>query len=303
MLHITNGDSVVAGFRAASLAGEFLAWRDPLHDGPVPAAPDLPALSAIRAQALADFGWGTMAALCEDFAQRDATLLAFREHDEVVLWFEHDLYDQLQLLQLLAFFHSADRGDTRLSLIELDRHPEVVPFYGLGQLNARQLTELLPGRVPVSDARLEHASRQWRVFTSDCHTELRGFDRLLEEYPGVNTGLSRTERQLLLAARSGARSRAELYREANRCEEVPWGDSSVFLRMDGLSSGPDPALVQTATDSFALSATGEAILAGERDWLNARGGADTWLGGVHLTGLQPKWRWDSQASLLRPQTQ
>lgn len=61
MLHITNGDSVVEGLRSADLAEEFLAWRAPLHHGPVPATDSLPQLSAIRAQTLAGFGWGISA--------------------------------------------------------------------------------------------------------------------------------------------------------------------------------------------------------------------------------------------------
>ena len=61
MLHITNGDSVVEGLRSAGLAEEFLAWRAPLHHGPVPATDSLPQLSAIRAQTLAGFGWGISA--------------------------------------------------------------------------------------------------------------------------------------------------------------------------------------------------------------------------------------------------
>lgn len=302
MLHITNGDSVVQGLRAAGLPGEFLAWRDPLHDGPVPATDSLPQLSAIRAQALAGFGWGSYAEILADFRLRDARLAAFREHEEVVLWFEHDLYDRLQLLQILAWFRS-QKFPCNLSLIEVDQHPEVTPFYGLGQLEGPQLAALFPSRLPVTAERLEEAAHSWRIFTSTSHENLRGLDRLLEEYPGVTDGLARTERQLLLAARGGATSRHDLYRAASRYEECPWGDSSVFLRLDNLSSGPDPALLLDNAGGYTLTKTGASILKGETDWLVARGGANTWLGGVRLTGFAPKWRWDSKASRLQSQTQ
>ncbi|HXT19408.1 MAG TPA: hypothetical protein VN923_01535, partial [Thermoanaerobaculia bacterium] len=36
LLHITNGDAVLACFRAGGIGGEQVAWRDSLHDGPVP---------------------------------------------------------------------------------------------------------------------------------------------------------------------------------------------------------------------------------------------------------------------------
>ena len=55
MLHVTNGDAVLDGFRAGQIQGHYLAWRDPLHDGPVSATDSLEALSDIRARALSNF--------------------------------------------------------------------------------------------------------------------------------------------------------------------------------------------------------------------------------------------------------
>ena len=42
--------------------------------------------------------------IAADFAARDAVLSAHSGFDRIELWFEHDLYDQLQLVQVLAFF-------------------------------------------------------------------------------------------------------------------------------------------------------------------------------------------------------
>ena len=54
MLHVTNGDSVIASFHAGHIPGEYLPWRDVLHDGPVPRRDSLEALSDVRAAYLAD---------------------------------------------------------------------------------------------------------------------------------------------------------------------------------------------------------------------------------------------------------
>ncbi len=42
ILNITNGDSAVELMRKAGISGEYLPWRDVLHDGPVPAGLSLP---------------------------------------------------------------------------------------------------------------------------------------------------------------------------------------------------------------------------------------------------------------------
>src|SRR5258708_37766293 len=102
MLHVTNGDSVVHSFRDGGLRGTYLPWRDVLHDGAVPRRATLEEMSDVRAKEIHGLGgYGDYDSLRADFASRDATLAGFRDHEEGVLWFEHDLYDQLQPLRIL----------------------------------------------------------------------------------------------------------------------------------------------------------------------------------------------------------
>src|SRR6185436_601430 len=142
MLHITNGDAAVAVMVAGGIEGEILPWRDVLHEGPVPGGLGLEALSEVRAGFIFDSGWGLREPLTADFRARDARLAAFREHEEVVLWFEHDLYDQLQLLQLLEWFSQQDTGATALSLICTDEY--------LGPMKPERLAALYPGRRTIA---------------------------------------------------------------------------------------------------------------------------------------------------------
>src|SRR6185369_11209179 len=108
MLHITNGDTAVQTLESGGVAGDILPWRDVLHDGPVPADLSLDELSRVRARFIADCGWGEFEDVVADFESRDRTLTSFGDHGEVTLWFEHDLYDQLQLIQLLDYFANQD---------------------------------------------------------------------------------------------------------------------------------------------------------------------------------------------------
>jgi hypothetical protein len=104
VLFITNGDSAAGRIEASGLAGEILPWRDVLHEGPVPCGLSPEELSDVRARFLAERGWTSLAEARRDFARRDATLAGYGDHEEVVLFFEHDLYDQLQLIQVLDWF-------------------------------------------------------------------------------------------------------------------------------------------------------------------------------------------------------
>ena len=311
VLHITNGESVLHGFQAGRIPGEHLSWSDVLHDGPVPFTPELEDLSEIRAAALAGFGGHQYKPIRRTFGHRDRTLRDSANQDEVVLWFEHDLFDQLQLLQLLDFF--ALHPVRRLSLIQIDRHPEVEPFYGLGQLSGHQLKGLLDQRARVTPGQLAIGQEAWRAFRASEPVALEAIaqrhmpempflaaalHRFLEEYPSTFNGLSRVQYELLAAASKGHQRKHDLYQESQKLEVCPWGDSSVYMRLDALARSGG-ALVATA-GSYELTDLGKQLLEGEADWIRAHGGLDTWLGGVHLTGPEAEWRWDGTHLVHNP---
>jgi hypothetical protein len=324
ILHVTNGDAVLPSFRESGLDGDVLPWRDVLHDGPLPTTDTLEELSEVRARTLAAFGWGSYPELRIAFARRDAALYLSREREEVVLWFEHDLYDQLQLLQLLDWFARNGRGRARLSLVTLDAFPGVEPFHGLGQLRGGQLRELWPARRAVTMRQLATASAAWRdvraatpgamaaraagrarVHTTANHIQdedlpflAAALRRFCEEYPWTRDGLSRNERQILAAAASGAETPAAIHRATSAMESSPWGDASVFQRIEGLARTTTPALARRGSKAYELTALGRRLLAGEADWVVESGGLDRWVGGVHLAGATAAWRWDERTETL-----
>ena len=103
ILHVTNGDHAAAGLARSGLHGDVLSWRDILHDGPVPSDSDRAAFHLARSQFLLARGWVASATdVVVDLESRDARLSGTTTADEVVLWFEPDLYDQLQLAQVLS---------------------------------------------------------------------------------------------------------------------------------------------------------------------------------------------------------
>jgi hypothetical protein len=97
-LHVSNGDCT--DLPGTGLASRVLYWRDSLHEGPVPAVgPE--ELRRIRAAFMVGARVDDRAEGSDMFVERDRTLAANRD-GEYVLWFEADLYDQLQIIQILA---------------------------------------------------------------------------------------------------------------------------------------------------------------------------------------------------------
>lgn len=112
-LTITNGDSAADTLSEAGIEGKIISWRDVLHEGPVDSSLSPEELSKQRARFIAERRWGDFAHVSGDFAERDRVIRHLEYFDEIVLWFEDDLYDQLQLIQLLDFRKAKPRAATR----------------------------------------------------------------------------------------------------------------------------------------------------------------------------------------------
>ena len=135
----------------------MLAWQDVLYEGPLPLV-DPARQRELRAAFLGGCGFGDETTILRGLEERDGRLRrALADGGPVVLWFEHDLYDQLQLLQVLAL-----AGDgASLELINVGTFPGRPGFRGLGELSAAELETLWPERQPVDDAVRHVAADAW----------------------------------------------------------------------------------------------------------------------------------------------
>jgi hypothetical protein len=158
LLHLHNGDSTCGTLERSGVPGTNRVWADVLHEGPVPADLSPQQIREARARFVAAQGWENYETALERYKCWDESLASFPEYDEVIMWFEHDLFDQLILIHHLDFFARQDMNRTRLSLVCVGEYPGVEPFHGLGQLNTDQLASLLGTRQRVTSQQLELGS-------------------------------------------------------------------------------------------------------------------------------------------------
>ena len=325
-LHVLNGDSVRFTLERSDVPGALAVYAEILHEGPVPPDSGTRGWRETRSRYLSARDYLPYADAMRTLEGWEAKLETFADYDEVVLWFEHDLFDQLLLVRHLEWFARRNLGRTGLALICIGEFPGFEPFHGLGQLNAEQLTSLLGTRAPVSSEQTALGGRAWRAFTASDPTELDALvrsgdtralpflagalQRFLEEYPAVDTGLPRTERHILelLGAESLTPERLFVM-EARLEERVFMGDTTFWNRVMDLAAGDTPLVVVDVQPSgdcvlpvgtVAITDAGRAVLAGAADWVRLNG-FDRWLGGVHLSaasGGDVDWRYDRKARAL-----
>ena len=296
----------------ARVAGDFLPWRDVLHEGPVPGGLTLGQLSKIRAEYISSKGWGSADEIHRAFIQRDDMLRASSLYRKVILWFEHDLYDQLQILQILDWFAEHGAADTELSIICTDQY--------LGMQTPSEIPGLLQYEEIVSNSQLTLANKAWAAFRAESPQDwyallsqdtsalpfLEGaVGRLLQEYPACKNGLSRTAHQALQIISKGETHPGQVFALYQKTEERRFmGDSSFWTILRQLLSSSPALLSLSGADQLTLpagseqllqiTAAGEEVLAGKKDWLEMEQ-LDRWHGGVHLTESKP-WCWEKSAS-------
>ena len=308
ILNITNGDNAVAMMKQAKITGDFLPWRDVLHEGPVPNDLSLEALSVIRAAFITDQGWGNPQDIKQHFKERDQQLKRAHEYDEVILWFEHDLYDQLQLIQILDWFYQ-HQPNVPLSIICVDQY--------LGRLSPNDMRALQAVKTSVSDDQLKIAHEAWFAFRQKTPHDLQAFlrrdtsvlpflkgaiERLLEEYPSTVNGLSRTEAQALRVIAKGEIGAWQVFELNQKAEErVFLGDLIFWEILDRFMMADKPlitlfgqhqSLSSRKDQRFTITPTGLAVLSGKINGLDILG-LHRHIGGVYLTA-ENLWYWDAK---------
>ena len=316
MLHIRCGTDILWKLDDAGLPGRKLSWSDPLCEGPVPSA-DREVLRPFRSAWLARHYGVEHDGDLKDLTEADQVVDGAGSQDEVVLWFEADLFDQAILVHLLPRLAEVCGRDTRLTLVTLHEYPGMKRFIGLGQLTAPQLAELFARRIDVTPEMVAAAREGWTAWVHPTPELFAGIAsrvtcplpylpaaarRMLEELPDIRSGLSRTERQGLEAVAGKAPSLHAAFAASQDMEARPWqGDAMFFGLMWELTQGTTPLLEAeggwpTLTDgrknpSLMLTERGRAVLQGIADyWAGAE--RDRWVGGTRLGAGATDWRWD-----------
>ena len=242
------------------MPGRTSIWADALHEGPVTDVND-EQLVRVRAEFIAD-GLDVSADQVEaDLKQWRATVDQDHRYDELVLWFEHDLFDQLNLIQLLTRI-GRDRPIRKpVSLISIDRYPGRPNFKGLGELSPADIASLFNTRRRVTPQQFALAAVAWDAFRSGSRARIESLlqgdtsalpflaaalRRYLDEAASEPGGLTRSERRLIEQLTHGPVDIHAAFSGMHKGETAYYiTDSSFWAMVKGLADR-SPALIDVA---------------------------------------------------------
>jgi hypothetical protein len=309
MIHLHNGDVVAEAARRALLPGRHVSFRETLISGPV--RPGLRPSEWIeeRARFIAGYYGEHLLRTRNEILDQERTLDAVRDEEEIVLWFEHDLFCLANFLYLLVRLTKA----RRLSAIGCPRP--------LGTMTEEELVTTYMSRAAVPPLMLRIAAEAWKGYTAHDAAALNrfvvqdwpdfpflrdGMTLHAMRYPSTRNGLGEVEQRAMAGIDAGASDFGSLF---TRFDANPprygFGDGEFLRHLRRLATCAVPMITINESGEtmppkalFGITPAGRKVLAGEADFIELNN-ADQWLGGVHLTG-ETLWRWDPNAREVRP---
>ena len=215
ILHITNGDSTTQILNSLNFDGEIITWREMLCEGKT------------TIDVGSEFFWKTRFDFLKSSYKTnkktfiDYTLKEYRnlckqkQQDEIVLWFEYDLFCQINMIAVISWLKRFRKG-RKISLVCSGKIRKKKEFFTLNQLSQEELFNHFNKRIELSQDDIEYADYIWQLYCSDSPLRLETVHEFnsaspftyleeaikthLKRFPSIKNGLNQIENQLLNVA-------------------------------------------------------------------------------------------------------
>ena len=226
-LHILNGDSTAGIFADSQLPGEILVWREMLCEGPLHKEVGSDPFWINR---YAYFEKSLEVSRLEYYDKTIKEILKIEDNDnynEVVLWFEYNLFCQINLLAACTFLLKNFRKDNRYSLVCTGKEKGTEQLQSLSDYTADDYKELYQNRIKLTRNDLLFAKESWEIYVKNDQKEIREFnfnrnkkfrylqaaiDQHLKRFPDEN-GLNQIDRKIVELYKQGITTQNDLVKE------------------------------------------------------------------------------------------
>ncbi len=236
ILHITNGDSTTNYLKKLKFSGEFITWREMLCEGKT--TTDVGSESFWKNRF--DFFKSSYKVSKQKFI--DYTLKEYRSlcnkknQKEIVLWFEYDLFCQINMIAVISWLKRYRKG-YHISLVCSGKVGNSKSMYALPELNENQIHRHFKNRIALSQDDIEYADYIWQLYCSDSPLQLErvykvntnstftylasAIEAHLKRYPSIENGLNNVENSILnTAVQKKSKSKKQFIGQLLKDEDV-----------------------------------------------------------------------------------
>lgn len=304
-LHVLNGDATLTLFRQSELPGTAVVCREMMCEGKVKCTNDMSAFFDTRSKHL-EYHYGIdKQTYFAHVVQELEKLKTAGEYQEVVLWFEFDLFCQINLLFVLHYLRTQLIRLPKISLVSIDQHPEVPEFKGLGMLMPYHFPALFDQRVILEEADLELAARAWQAYCEGDPLKLEAISQQptgnliflgpalsahLQRLPSVENGLNAIQSYFLRKLSLSGQRWYDLYAQFwNDMRIYGFGDFQLDIYIQRMRSA---GMIEQHDVLLHITTLGREVLNNEENYTDYISLQHRWLGGLRL--MHNPWRWDAR---------
>ena len=252
LLHITNGDITTKYLKKLKLKGDFITWREMLCEG-----------KTITDVGSEDF-WKTRFDFLKtsykiskkkfiDYTLKEyRTLCKSKQQKEIVLWFEHDLFCQINMLAVISWLKRYRKG-YQISLISGEKLDNSKKLFALSELTPDQIQDHFKNRIELSQDDIEYADYIWQLYCSDSPLRLETVHQFnqkspfrhladalkshLLRFPSIENGLNVVENSILKTVKENKfTSKEQLVGNLLQNQEnYGFGDIQYYNRLDKMN--------------------------------------------------------------------
>ncbi len=210
ILHILNGDTLSPRLKDLSINGNIAVWREMLCEGKTIVNLASETFKNTRIAFFKEQYPEQASKYDALFGSQLAIISDAHSYEEIILWFEYDLFCHINMLACISFLKTMNyKGKIHLvcsGWIEGKKQ-----LQGLAQLSNKELQNHYTKKVTLNNHDLFLADDLWRLYCSDNHLKFNpkrakdsSFKYLSncisahkERFPSVRTGLNTLETHLL----------------------------------------------------------------------------------------------------------
>ncbi|MEM9000820.1 MAG: DUF1835 domain-containing protein [Bacteroidota bacterium] len=211
LLHITNGDSFTERLQSLPLKGDIITWREMLCEGKTLSNVGSESFWKTRFEFLHKNYKVSKSWFVEKTLKEYRSLCNHKQQDQIVLWFEYDLFCQINMIAVLSWLKT-HRRHAEISLVCSGNEDDTDRLYALNELSDAQLLKLYQNRTVLTQDDIEYADYVWQLYCSDNPIRLENltdyqhfqFDYLsdaikahLQRFPTIKNGLNSVENKIL----------------------------------------------------------------------------------------------------------
>ncbi|WP_282073574.1 DUF1835 domain-containing protein [Polaribacter atrinae] len=291
ILHITNGDSTTNYLKRLHFSGGFITWREMLCEGKTTVDVGSETFWKNRFDFLKT-SYNISKRKFVDFTLKEyRNLCSKKESKEIVLWFDHDLFCQINMIAVISWLKTYRKG-YHISLVTSSKTKGSKKIKGLSEHTENQIQQLYKNRIDLSQDDIEYADYIWELYCSDSPLRLEtvykfnpmspftylveALEAHLKRFPSIKNGLNQIENTILETANSHKfTSKNQLVQQLLKTQTTyGFGDLQYEHHIEQLQK------LFTSFNPVKLSRKGKKVLENQLNFYGELRNENSYLGGA-----------------------